>query len=58
VSAKAYSLCPDCEHCPSVEITSDGKVSIGEAPNLVTLRASEWNELVRAVKSGRLAEVG
>jgi sarcosine oxidase delta subunit len=53
-----YSLCPDCEHCPTVEFTSDGTVSIGEAPNLVSLRAAEWNELVRAVKSGALPELG
>jgi hypothetical protein len=41
-----------------VEIYDDGRVRIGEAPNLVTLRREEWNELVNAIKSGQLAEIG
>ncbi|MGH7614397.1 MAG: hypothetical protein ACREMW_10215 [Gemmatimonadales bacterium] len=46
------SLCPGCSSCPAIEIYDDGTVRIGEAPNIVTLRGAEWNELVRAVKSG------
>ncbi|MEX2156889.1 MAG: hypothetical protein WD773_08620 [Gemmatimonadales bacterium] len=52
-----HSLCPACSECPSVEIY-DGTVRIGEVPNLVTLRREEWNELVNAIKSGQLAEIG
>jgi len=32
-------------------------VRIGEGPNIVTLQRLEWNELVRAIKSGALAEL-
>ncbi|MGH2668493.1 MAG: hypothetical protein ACRDH5_05115 [bacterium] len=49
-----YSLCPACSACPAVAIYEDGTVTIGEAPNIVTLRAAEWNELVRAIESGAL----
>jgi hypothetical protein len=54
---QTYSLCPACNACPAVEIYDDGRVTIGEAPNLVTLRREEWNQLVQAVKSGTLDEV-
>ena len=54
---KVVSLCPACDACPSVEIYENGTVRIGESPNVVTLSAAEWNELVRAVKRGDLAEV-
>lgn len=52
-----HSLCPNCSECPAVEVYDDGKVTIGEAPNLVTLQRHEWNELVRAVKTGALGEL-
>jgi hypothetical protein len=52
-----HSLCPACSECPSVEIYADGAVRIGEAPNIVTLERLEWNELVRAIKTGILAEL-
>jgi len=52
-----HSLCPACSECPAVEIYADGTVRIGEAPNIVTLGRPEWNELVRAIKSGTLAEL-
>ena len=52
-----YSLCPNCSACPTVALYDDGKVTIGEAPNLVTLQRHEWNELVKAVRSGALAEL-
>lgn len=54
---QTYSLCPACEACPAVEIYGDGLVAIGEAPNVVTLRREEWNELVRGIKTGMLGEV-
>jgi len=54
---QTLSLCPACSECPSVEIYDDGRVRIGEAPNLVTLHREEWNELVKAIRSGQLAEL-
>lgn len=54
---QVVSLCPHCSECPTVEIYEEGIVRIGEAPNLVTLERHEWNELVKAVKSGALDEV-
>lgn len=54
---KSISLCPECSACPAVEIYENGTVKIGEEPNIVTLSAPEWNELVRAVKRGELEEV-
>lgn len=53
---KQISLCPHCDHCPTVEI-SDHEVRIGEAGNLVTLTPAEWNVLVQAIKAGELAEL-
>ena len=52
-----HSLCPACEACPAVEIHHDGTVRIGEATNVVTLKRAEWNELVRAITRGELAEI-
>ena len=57
VSKQVVSLCPDCENCPSVEILESGNVRIGEDANVALLTAAEWNELVRAVRSGLLTEV-
>ena len=51
---RVYSLCPNCSACPTVEIYDDGKVTIGEAPNLVRLQRHEWNELVKAIQTGTL----
>lgn len=51
---QAYSLCPACTECPTVEVRDDGTVRIGEAPHFVTLRREEWNELVRGVQTGAL----
>lgn len=56
VPTHIVSLCPACDACPAVEIYADGRVRIGEEPNLVTLGRAEWNELVRAIKTGALAE--
>ncbi len=49
-----YSLCPNCSACPTVEVYDDGTVTIGEAPNVVTLQRHEWNELVQAIQRGAL----
>lgn len=54
---QTHSLCPACSECPSVDVYDD-TVRIGEAPLVVTLRREEWNELVKAIKSGQLAEIG
>lgn len=54
---QTYSLCPACSACPEVEIYDDGTVRIGEEPNIATLGRAEWNELVRAIKRGALAEL-
>lgn len=51
---QVYSLCPNCSACPAVEVYDDGKVTIGEGPNLVTLGRQEWNELVKAIQTGAL----
>jgi sarcosine oxidase delta subunit len=50
------TLCPLCTECPEVEITDQG-VAIGDAENIVRLSYAEWNELVRLIKSGDLAEI-
>jgi hypothetical protein len=47
---------PACTECPEVEISDQG-VSIGENANIVRLSHAEWNELVRLIKSGELAEI-
>jgi len=49
-------LCPECAHCPEVEITDQG-VTIGENTNTVRLSHAEWNELARLIKCGTLHEV-
>jgi len=40
-----------------VEVYEDGHVTIGEAPNLTSLSRTEWNELVRGIKTGKLFEL-
>src|SRR5262249_5780432 len=53
---KKFTLCPACTACPEVEITDQG-VTIGERENTVRLSHTEWNQLVRLIKSGELSEV-
>jgi hypothetical protein len=53
---KQISLCPHCDHCPTVEISAH-EVRIGEAGNVVKLTPAEWNVLVQAIKAGQLAEL-
>jgi hypothetical protein len=48
-----YSLCPNCDACPEVVIDNE-TVLIGEEGNQVRLSSDEWDELVTAVKEGRL----
>jgi hypothetical protein len=50
------TLCPDCDHCPSVEIDDNG-VRIGEDENTVTLTHEQWNDLVAHVRRGELKPV-
>ena len=50
------SLCPQCVACPEVVIDGD-TVRIGEDENTVVLKKAEWNVLVEAIQSGRLARV-
>ena len=51
-----FTLCEECEHCPEVEITDQG-VRIGEGENTVRLLHTEWNQLVRLIKSGTVGVV-
>lgn len=50
------SLCPACTACPEVEIAGDA-VRVGEAGNLVVLKAAEWNVLVDLIQSGQLTKI-
>ena len=52
-----YSLCPECSECPEVVVHEDGRVSIGEDPDLIPLGPGQWNERVRLIRSGRVGEV-
>ncbi len=54
---QTYSLCPDCDACPEVKFYEDGRVTIGEASNVVTLRREEWNQLARGIRAGTLGEL-
>jgi hypothetical protein len=54
---QVYSLCPACSACPTVEIYDDGRVAIGEAPNLAVLQREEWNQLVAGIRSGELTDL-
>jgi hypothetical protein len=53
---QVVSLCPACRECPAVEIFED-RVRIGEGQNAVTLAKSEWNQLVEAIRAGKLAAI-
>ncbi|HLI30406.1 MAG TPA: hypothetical protein VKV79_04820 [Terriglobia bacterium] len=53
---QVLSLCPSCSECPAVEVFA-GHVRIGEGENAVTLGIPEWNQLVDAIRSGKLAAI-
>ncbi len=42
------------EYCPSVETLPDGRVRIGEEPNVAFLTKEQWNMFVAAVETKRL----
>jgi hypothetical protein len=46
------NLCPDCKHCPEVQVYPD-RVLVGEAPNLAVLTPEQWSVLVQAVREGK-----
>jgi hypothetical protein len=49
-------LCPACSACPAIELY-DETVRIGEEGNRVTLKKSEWNDLVDKIVRGELGKV-
>ncbi len=51
-----YSLCGGNSCCPMLKVKGK-KVLIGEEGNLAELNASEWNELVKLIKSKKLGEI-
>lgn len=53
---RRYSLCPTCDACPEVVITSNA-VTIGEAGNEVRLSHDQWNVLIAAVRRGDLGPI-
>jgi hypothetical protein len=53
---QVLSLCPSCSECPAVEVFGDC-VRIGEGENAVTLGKAEWNQLVEAIRAGKLAAI-
>ena len=54
--AQVTSQCPSCSECPAVEVFAH-HVRLGEAQNSVTLGKSEWNQLVEAIRAGKLATI-
>lgn len=48
-----YNLCGKGDCCPVVEVTED-TVKIGEEGNIVELKKSEWDTLVKKIKSGEI----
>jgi hypothetical protein len=53
---KVLSLCPSCSECPAIEVFED-HVRIGEGEKVVTLGKPEWNQLVEAIRTGRLGAI-
>ena len=50
---KVVEFCSKCSSCPVVEFTDDS-VKIGEKDNIVTLTPSQFADLKKAIKSGKL----
>jgi len=58
MEAMKFTLCPECENCPEVEITTtDQGVTIRKDANAVLLSRAAWNELVWLIETGRLDTV-
>jgi hypothetical protein len=53
---QVVSLCPSCSGCPAVEVFGD-QVRIGEWENTATLAKAEWNQLVEAIRTGKLSAI-
>jgi hypothetical protein len=53
---QVVSLCPSCSECPAVEVFRD-LVRIGEGENTATLAKAEWNQLVEAIRTGKLSAI-
>ena len=53
---QVLSLCPACSECPAVEVFDD-HVRVGEGDNSVTLGKPEWNQLVEAIRVGKLTAI-
>jgi hypothetical protein len=53
---KVITLCPACSACPTIELYGE-TVRIGEEGNRVTLKKSEWNDLVDKIIRGELGRV-
>ncbi len=54
--SQVLTLCPACSECPRVEVFED-RVRIGEGENAVSLGKVEWNQLVDAIRSGKLTAI-
>lgn len=52
-SIRKVNLCHTDKCCPIVEIFRE-EIHIGEKGNLVRLKRTQWNELVRKIRSGEL----
>ncbi len=50
-------LCKLDLYCPSVELQSDGNITIGEDANTVKLTREQWNILVEKVQDGTLKKI-
>lgn len=48
-----YTLCGEKGCCPVVDV-GDKTVKIGEGRNLVELKKSEWDTLIRKIKNGEI----
>lgn len=53
---KIITLCPACGACPTIDLYDD-QVRIGEEGNRVTLKKTEWNDLVDKIKRGELSKI-
>lgn len=53
---KVITLCPACGACPTIDLYDD-QVRIGEEGNRVTLKKTEWNDLVDKIKRGELSKI-